>query len=312
MSTFDLGLLPSGHLHCFPSIADDTTGKAVHIATIGKAFARSVGEGLFTLATRKSGADLSPSLQHWRNFACKYLNERCLLAQADPQQPDAIEPFTATETMPLLMSAPPMRGAEYLSAPVLQEIRSLLDDWLCVQIQATGGLDALLAKRAPQWHQVGRVCFHLAENKNDPDFPFAFMATYAPELSEQGRLRHQPLSRALQEYAGAKNKKALIRLLSPVHLAAESSPVIKDLVDTATFIIPWPGHLERPMSFLRMHHSTSSSEWWSGCLTGGKNATDRVPALPLVRERRITSMPTHCWISNCILLWVMSRSARPS
>ena len=25
-----------------------------------------------------------------------------------------------------------MRGAEYLSAPVLQEIRSLLDDWLCV------------------------------------------------------------------------------------------------------------------------------------------------------------------------------------
>ncbi|MEA2093094.1 MAG: DEAD/DEAH box helicase [Pseudomonadota bacterium] len=238
MSTFDLGLLPSGHLHCFPSIADDTTGKAIHIATIGKAFARSVGEGLFTLAARKSGADLSPSLQYWRNFACKYLNERCLLAQADPQQPDPIEPFTATETMPLLMSAPPMRGAEYLSAPVLQAIRSLLDDWLCVQIQATGGLDALLAKRAPQWHQVGRVCFHLAENKNDPDFPFAFMATYAPELSEQGRIRHQPLSRALQEYAGAKNKKALIRLLSPVQLAAESSPVIKDLVDTGDIYHP--------------------------------------------------------------------------
>ena len=238
MSIFDLGLLPSGHLHCYPSIADDTTGQATHIATISKAFAQSMGEGLFTLAALKSGADLSPSLQYWRNFACKYLSERCLLTQTDSQQPDPVEPLTATETMSLLMSAPPMRGAEYLSAPVLQEIRSLLDNWVCTQIQATGGLDALLAKKAPQWHQVGRVCFHLAENKNDPDFPFAFMATYAPELSEQGRVRHQPLSRALQEYAGAKNKKALIHLLSPVQLAAESSPMIKELVDTGDIYYP--------------------------------------------------------------------------
>ncbi len=251
MSTFDLGLLPSGHLHCFPSIADDTTDKAIHIAPIGKAFGRSVGEGLFTLAARKNGADLSPSLQYWRSFACKYLSERCLLTPADPQQPDPIEPFTATETMPLLLSMPPMRGAEYLSAPVLQEIRSLLDSWVREQIQAVGGLNTLLAKRAPQWHQVGRVCFHLAENKNDPDFPFAFMATYAPELTAQGRIRHQPLSRALQEYAGAKNKKALIHLLSPVQLAAESSPVIKDLVDTGDIYHPLAWSSQEAYEFLK-------------------------------------------------------------
>ena len=111
------------------------------------------------------------------------------MAQVEPQQPDPIEPLTAPETQALLMCAPPMRGAEYLSAGVLQEIRSTLDNWVCIQIQDMGGLDALLAEKAPQWHQVGRVCFHLAENKNDPDFPFAFMATYAPELSEPGRIR---------------------------------------------------------------------------------------------------------------------------
>jgi SNF2 family DNA or RNA helicase len=251
MISFDLGLLPSGHLHCFPSSADDTNDHVIHTTPIGKAFAHNMGEGLFTLAARKDGADLSPSLQYWRSFACNYLSERCLLAPAEPQQPDPIEPFTATETMPLLLSAPPMRGAEYLSAPALQEIRSLLDSWVCEQIQATGGLDALLAKRAPQWHQVGRVCFHLAENKNDPDYPFAFMATYAPEPSEQGRIHHQPLSRALQEYAGAKNKKALIRLLSPVQLAAESSPVIKDLVDTGDIYHPLAWSPEEAYSFLK-------------------------------------------------------------
>ena len=68
----------------------------------------------------------------------------------------------------------------------------------------------------PIWQQVGRVCFHLAENKGDPRFPFAFLATYAPRLSRAGRVTYQPLGRALQEYAGARNKKALINLLSPV------------------------------------------------------------------------------------------------
>ncbi|MCU7858840.1 MAG: DEAD/DEAH box helicase [Candidatus Thiodiazotropha sp. (ex Lucinoma kastoroae)] len=251
MNGFDLGLLPSGHLHCFPSVADDSTDNTIHIASIGKAFARSVGEGLFTLATRKSDADLSPSLCYWRNFARKYLSERCLLAPSDPQLPDPIESFSATETMPLLMSAPPMRGAEYLSAPVLQDIRSLLDNWVCEQIQASGGLDVLLNKWAPQWHQVGRVCFHLAENKNDPDYPFAFMATYAPELSEQGRIRHQPLSRALQEYAGAKNKKALIRLLAPIQLATESSLMVKELVDTGDIYHPLAWSPGEAYEFLR-------------------------------------------------------------
>lgn len=75
-----------------------------------------------------------------------------------------------------------MRGAEYLSAPALQDIRSSLDNWVCMQIRATNTLDALLARRAPRWHQLGRVYFHLAEYKNDPDFPFAFMATYAPSV----------------------------------------------------------------------------------------------------------------------------------
>jgi len=251
MSSFNLGLLPSGRLHCFPSTTDDSAGKATHNAPIDRAFGRSVGEGLFALAAEKSGANLSPSLQYWRNFARKYLSERCLLAQTDPQRPDAIAPLTASETMPLLLSAPPMQGAEYLSAPVLQDIRALLDGWVCEQMQATGGLSTLLTKKAPQWHQVGRVCFHLAENKNDPNYPFAFMATYAPEISEQGRIRHLPLSRALQEYAGAKNKKALIRLLSPVQLAAESSPVIRDLVDTGDIYHPLAWSPREAYEFLR-------------------------------------------------------------
>jgi superfamily II DNA or RNA helicase len=250
VSTFDLGLLPSGHLYKISTTASEAPGNEVHIASIGEAFGRSVAEGLFNLAAKASGTDLSPSLQYWRKFACGYLSERCLLTQADPRQPEPAEPLSAGETMPLLMSAPPMRGAEYLTIPVLQAIRSSLDNWVCEQIRSSGGLDALLASKAPRWHQVGRVCFHLAENKSDPDLPFAFMATYAPEPSAQGGVRHQPLGRALQEYAGAKNKKALIHLLSPVQLAAESSPLIKDLVDTGDIYHPLAWSPEDAYEFL--------------------------------------------------------------
>ena len=205
---------------------------------LGKAFSRSVDEGLFALAARRNGSGLSPSLQYWRSFACKYVSERCLLEQADPRRPVPVGELSGAEAESLLMGAPPMKGAEYLSAPALRAIRASLDDWTRDQIRGNGGLGALLAKRAPHWHQVGRVCFHLAENRIDPDFPFAFMATYAPEVSAQGRIRHQPLSRALQEYAGAKNKRALIHLLSPVQRAAESSPVIRELVDSGDIYHP--------------------------------------------------------------------------
>ena len=229
---FEIGLLPSGHLCCFPVTTGPGPADNERNTAISEAFARHTGEGLFVLAAGKSAAGLSPSLVYWRNFACKYLSARCLLPETDPGQPDLIDSLEDADTLPLLLSAPPMRGAEYLSTPVLQEIWIGLDSWMRQQIQAFAGLGRFLAETAPQWHQVGRVCFHLAENRADPDYPFAFMATYAPELLGQGRVRHQPLSLALQEYAGARNKKALIRLLSPVHRASESSTLIKDLVQT--------------------------------------------------------------------------------
>jgi non-specific serine/threonine protein kinase len=236
--SFEIGLLPSGYLHCFPSTANTDSDESIGIVRIGKAFSRHMGEGLFALAARKGEIDLPQTFIYWRNFAGKYLSARCLLAPTDPDQIDPLEPLSAADAMPFLLSAPPMHGGEYLSTSALQEIWILFDLWVCEQIQAFGSLADFLAKKAPQWHQVGRVCFHLAENKNDPDYPFAFMATYAPELSEQGRVRYQPLNRALQEYAGAKNKQALIRLLSPVHRALESSPMIRDLVETGDLYHP--------------------------------------------------------------------------
>jgi hypothetical protein len=126
-----------------------------------------------------------------------------------------------------------MRGGEYLRADVLERLWADLDEHARAEIaRCAGGLSAWLAERSPLWHRVGRVSFHLAENKRDPDCPFAFLATYAPRLLDGRRVQYQPLGRALEEYAGAKDRPMLVRLLGPVERAAERCPWVRRLVDS--------------------------------------------------------------------------------
>ena len=261
---FEIALLPSGHLYCVP-IADDA-GSAPDAVPPGlfESFSRDPGEGLFALAADKSPAGLGTTLQYWHDFASRYMGARCRLTDAqtppdgelplpgpsaDPAPP--LAPLAAADAAQWLQSAPPMRGAEYLTIEVLQALWRMLDDWVRERIREHGSLAALLDERAPQWHPVGRVCFHLAENKRDPDYPFAFMATYAPLDQTRGAVRYQPLRRALQEYADARDKQTLIRLLSPVQRAAGASPMVGDLVESGDIYHPLAWTPEEAYRFLR-------------------------------------------------------------
>ena len=204
-----------------------------------KAFESSQAEGLFSLATEKSESSFHPSLTYWRGFACRYLTELCHTPVHTDAELEPISPPASSELATLLLSVPPMQGAEYLTEEEFRTIWIELDTWTRNEVHSFGrGLAAFLKERAPLWHQVGRVCFHLAENRRDPDYPFAFLATYSPSLSGAERVQYQPLSKALQQYAGKKNKQALIKLLSPVQLASQSSPFVKDLVETGDIYQP--------------------------------------------------------------------------
>ena len=92
--------------------------------------------------------------------------------------------------------------------------------------------------RAPLWHQVGRVCFHLAENRRDLEYPFALLATYAPTVTSSSRLQYQPLGNALRQYSGQHDKKVLINLLSPVHLASQRSDLVRELIESGDIYQP--------------------------------------------------------------------------
>src|SRR5262249_50718441 len=160
-------------------------------------------------------AGLPPALGFVRSFACAYLSRLCQTQghEASKDLPPTAPP-PDEELAAWVAKAPPMTGLEYLRAETLAGWWADLDAFVRGEIgKHASGAQAYLRERNPLWRFVGRVTLHLAENKNDPESPFAFLATYVSKLSVQGRVQHEPLSRALQQYAGAKDRKALLSLL---------------------------------------------------------------------------------------------------
>jgi len=100
------------------------------------------------------------------------------------------------------------------------------------------GIQEFLKRRNPAWNLVGRVHFNLAENRKDPDAPFAFLATYTTRLAANAKAQHLPLGKALGEYAGAANTDRLLSLLLPVQRASETCPWLKGLVDAGEIFHP--------------------------------------------------------------------------
>jgi non-specific serine/threonine protein kinase len=161
-----------------------------------------------------------------------------------------------------------MRGGKFLSLSLLEKLWQEFGD-LVIQESRVTGLSAWLKSRNPLWHTVGRVTFHLADNKRDPDRPFAFLATYTHRLSQRGKPQHLPLARALQEYGGTKNKAALTALLSPVHRAAEKSDPARELVETRRLFQALAWTPEDAHRFLRQVPAFEESgllvrvpDWW--------------------------------------------------
>jgi non-specific serine/threonine protein kinase len=98
---------------------------------------------------------------------------------------------------------------------------------------------------------VGQVCFHLAENKADQAYPFAFMATYSTGFGSGGRLKHLPLRKALEQYAGARDRSALIKLLSPVQQASSQVKWVNQLVESNDIYQPLAWTADMAYRFLK-------------------------------------------------------------
>lgn len=245
MSHLGLRLTPHGHLVL--EQADDVPGlDPTSAARLAGAFAQGTGPGLLQLGAGEVGQALPPAFAWWRGFAARYVTALCLHAPDDDAADGSASPALPAVSAPgsadlaaLSLTAPMMPGSEYLTPEVLLALWAEMEAAAATALAAADtDLQSFLKTLNPAWNLVGRVHFNLAENRRDPDFPFAFMATYTTQLSAQAKAQHVPLGQALRDYAGAANRSKLLALLMPVQRAAEACPWLRPMVEAGEVLHP--------------------------------------------------------------------------
>ena len=234
------------------------TGKALASESeqglrLEKAFIRGSGHGLLRLGADEVGTALPPVLSYWRELGVRYVTALCALPGVGDGRTKPPVPIPADgELDKMAAAAPPMTGAEYLTAAVLANLWRGMDAAFDAELaDASLSVQEFLKGRHPAWNLVGRVHFNLAENRKDENAPFAFLATYTTRLSAEAKAQHLPLGKALQEYAGARNRERLLSLLMPVQRAAENCPWLKAMVDAGDVFHPLRWSAQQALQFLK-------------------------------------------------------------
>ena len=245
-------LSPHGVL-TLKSGADDAGSPVEHAARLMQAFARGSGHGLLCLGADEVGTALPPVLSYWRELGTRYVAALCALPTIGEGGTKPPVPLPADQDLErIAAAAPPMMGAEYITAGVLAALWRSVDVAFDTELaEAKLPVQDFLKARHPAWNLVGRVHFNLAENRKDEEAPFAFLATCTTRLSAQAKAQHLPLGKALQEYAGAKNRERLLSLLMPVQRAAEQCGWLKAMVDAGEIFHPLRWRPQDAVQFLR-------------------------------------------------------------
>jgi non-specific serine/threonine protein kinase len=239
-------LTPHGRLLLAPDEGAPTLAEPLQ-QRLTESFARGAGHGLLQLGAGEVGTALPAAFGYWRDFGARYITAMCATPapaelgetarEAPREEHPAPPPPQNLEA--LAADAPPMMGAEYLTAQVLSALWAELDAAFRAELkQSKQSLQDFLKRLHPAWNLVGRVHFNLAENRKDEEAPFAFLATYTTRLSAHAKAQHLPLAQALREYSDAKNQARLLSLLVPMQRAAEHCAWLRAMVDAGEVFHP--------------------------------------------------------------------------
>ncbi|KKO21199.1 MAG: ATP-dependent RNA helicase (RNA polymerase associated protein) [Candidatus Brocadia fulgida] len=203
---------------------------------IYRRFKTDLKSGLLFLSFSDQTIPLSPSLDYWRSFTGEFARRIRQTPELEDIRSKLTIPLEKESIAEMLSRAPLMTGQEYLNAEFLELLWSMLNAQFQYEVSNyKGTVEDFIHTYSPDVHLVGRIYFHLVENKNQ-DYPFAFLATYSTQTDKQGKSKHLPLKHALTEYG--KESGRLLELLSTVHLAAKESALISGLLESGELFHP--------------------------------------------------------------------------
>ncbi len=200
-------------------------------------FTRGDRDLFFSFAFLEQPDELTESLRYLIEIAAVFLRRLALNPDLESLRERAAAELDEDVTDELLNRAPYMYGQTFLNREWIEQAWHNLHEAYACRLQTwEGSIEQLLSASNAHVQFVGRVYFHLVENKETEEYPFSFMATYAAEGEASGKSRHLPLKNALMEYGDNSDK--LLQLLSTVHKAASSSSLIAELLDSGDIFHP--------------------------------------------------------------------------
>ncbi len=188
-----LSLRPSGIFHVSNPTNTNEISFANQIASHG------ISSGLLFLDSHPNLCESLPELNYWLDFTRLFLAEFSAITDLEikiKSNSDRIAliknaPLLAAEDQSRLMLTKPMfLGSEYLNESLINQIWTELHSILIAQIvESKLSVEEFFSSRHQGVSLQGRVWFHLAENKENEESPFAFLATYSNKISESGFMR---------------------------------------------------------------------------------------------------------------------------
>jgi hypothetical protein len=204
---------------------------------------------LLFLGFCNKGVSLSPALNFWREVAGAFAQRLTMTQDIEDLRHKVLVPIEEDDLRRYLEDMPMMTGAEYMNREVIESVWQGLNRTFSSAIERyQGSVEEFIRAYSPDVHLVGRVFFHLVENK-DGELPFAFLATYSTRLDLHGKSRHLPLRHALQEYG--KDSQKLLDLLVTVHRAAGQSPFIAEILESGELFHPLALNAKDAFIFLK-------------------------------------------------------------
>ncbi len=285
----NLAILPNGTLHLEWMETQDALPQSSRVLQneIHTRFSDKSDLWLLFLGFSDPQIPLHPSLDYWRRFSGSFTAKLCRIPELESLRHQVNIPVTKEDLETHLTRAPMMTGVAYLKIDLLETVWTRLNQAFSHAIQSyNGSVRDFIRTYSPNAHLVGRVFFHLVENKSEK-YPFAFMATYTTRLNQQGKSKHLPLKHALQEYENDDEK--LLELLATVHTAEKRSPLIGELLQTGELFHPLGWTSREAFTFLKEIPIYEESgilcripNWWKGKQSGVRlnfSLGDKKPSL---------------------------------
>ena len=227
--------------------AQEISGKAYFNDVLLTDFKTNPYGALFYFGFEDRSPDMSASLSFLHGFCQDFIG--AISRDPDIEITKTVKTPDTAVFLDMLRSVPYAVGAEHISAGWFANLWANLSTAFDKALSAWDGtVAAFLTTHNAKLNVAGKVFFHLVENKAQ-DYPFAFLATYSTETEEQGKANHVPLKNALLEYKDRQDM--LLKLLSTVSQAADTSDFISELVESGELFSPLQFDADEAYIFLK-------------------------------------------------------------